>query len=51
MNMYLDLNLAKIKYIDEFGDYGFCLKQIWIGIDFHLKFFATFGSVWDCRLL
>jgi len=30
----------------------FLLKQTWIGIDyFPLNFFATFGSLWDFRLL
>jgi len=46
MKMYLNLNLATFQCIDGFGCHHFCLKQIWIGIDhFHLKFFATFGSV------
>jgi len=43
--MYLDLNLATFQYIDGFG-LLFLLKKVWIGNDyFHLKFFATFGSV------
>jgi len=45
MNMYLDLNLVTFQYIDGFGCYHFCLKQIWIGIDDFLLNFGTFGPI------
>jgi len=44
MYLDLDLNLATFQYIDGFGYYHF-FDQIWIGTDFHLNFFGTFGSV------
>jgi len=44
MFLELDLHLATFQYIDGFGCYHFCLKQIRIGIDdLRLDFFATFA--------